>query len=91
MDADPGISDEAYNAMKRKLKEQKKSQLRAAEYYAISLRLTPPPMLTLSNSYVRETRSRQAKRIHDNFALLKAILDRHEARIYRRWLGKKPK
>jgi hypothetical protein len=46
----------------------------------------------LSKPDVLATRSQRATSILDNFALLQAILDRHEGTIRRRWLdNKKPK
>lgn len=66
MDPDPGISDEAYNAVKRKLSEQQILEARAAMDYIVGPIPAPPPMLTLSASHVLATRSRRAKNIHDN-------------------------
>jgi hypothetical protein len=94
MDSDLGVSDEAYNAVTNKLKKEKQ-QLEAQLAEIHSRKSSSPhdmpktPILSISD--VLATRSRRAKSIRDNFALLKAILDRHEAKIRRRWQDKKPK
>lgn len=94
MDSDLGLSDEAYNAVTNKLKKEKQQlEARLAEIDSreSSSPHHMPKMPILSVSDVLATRSRRAKSIRDNFALLEAILDRHEARIRRRWQDKKPK